>query len=268
MSVSKGVALVTGASRGIGRAIALRLASDGYSLAVNDIPSNLHALNSLKAEIEGIKYNGRNLKATSVIADMREEEQVKEMVEKTVKDLGAVDVMVANAGILQTTTPMVDTSSKDFDQTLAVNIRGVFLCYKYAAKQMIAQHQQRGAPGGNIIGAASVTSKQAWAGASAYSTSKWAVRGLTQASALELAPYGIRVNAYAPGLIETKMVEDYAIVKKIGYSEFVAERSQGIPLRRLGTPGDVADLVSFLVSDRASYITGQSVSVNGGTFFD
>ncbi|KAF4566066.1 hypothetical protein EYR40_002117 [Pleurotus pulmonarius] len=205
MSISKGVALVTGASRGIGRAIALRLARDGYSLALNDIPSNLHGLDSLKSEIENIKYNGHDLKAMSVTADMREEEQVKEMIEKTVKDLGAVDVMVANAGIHQS-MQMVDTSSEDFDKTLAVNIRGVFLCYKYAAIQMIAQHQRRGgAPGGNIIGAASVTSKQAWPGASAYSTSKWAVRGLTQASALELAPYGIRVNAYAPGLIETKM---------------------------------------------------------------
>ncbi|KAF9488919.1 acetoin reductase family protein [Pleurotus eryngii] len=266
MSISKGVALVTGASRGIGRAIALRLAHDGYALAINDIPSNLPILNSVKAEIESITYGGQKTKALSITADVREEEQVKAMVEQTVKDLGAVDVMVANAGILQAMTPMVDTSSKDFDQTLAVNIRGVFLCYKYAAKQMIAQHQQRGgAAGGNIIGASSVTGKQAWPALSAYSASKWAVRGLTQSSALELAPYGIRVNAYAPGFIDTKMVEQVSAGHKREHKQYLAEN---VPLRRMGTPEDVANLVSFLVSDKASYITGQAVSINGGLFFD
>ncbi|KAF4577552.1 hypothetical protein EYR40_003094 [Pleurotus pulmonarius] len=229
MSISKGVALVTGASRGIGRAIALRLANDGYSLALNDIPSNQADLAALAAEIEGIKYGGRNLRAASITGDVTEEDQVQEMVQKTVKDLGAIDVV---------------TSSKDFDDTIAVNVRGVFLCYKYAAKQMIAQHQQRGGTpkGGSIIGASSVTAKQSWPGLSAYSTSKWAVRGLTQASDL--------------------------LWKMEGTKQYLAEEAQTVPLKRMSTPEDVANLVSFLVSDEASYITGQAVSVNGGLFFD
>ncbi|KAL4257859.1 NAD(P)-binding domain superfamily protein [Pleurotus pulmonarius] len=269
MSIHKGVALVTGASRGIGRAIALRLANDGYTIALNDVPSNLPSLTILKNEIESIKYGGQNLRALSVPADMREEEQVKAMVEKTVRDLGTLDVMVANAGLYKSAAPMVDTKSEDFDDTLAVNIRGVFLCYKYAAKQMIAQHTQRGGgAGGTIIGAASVAAKQGLAGLSAYSTSKWAVRGLTQASALELAPYGIRVNAYAPGFTVTKLVEDFAVTSKLDPRKFFADLSQDVPLKRMGAPDDIANLVSFLVSDQASYITGQSVSINGGTFFD
>lgn len=274
MSISKGVALVTGASRGIGRAIALRLAHDGYALALNDTPPNRPGVAAVQAEIEQIKYGGGYAKAVGVLADVTDEEQVREMVRRTVEELGAVDVMVANAGILKARPSLVETSLEDFDETFAVNVRGVFLCYKYAAKQMIAQHQQSlrgGAPtskGGSIIGAASVTSKQAWAGLSAYSASKWAVRGLTQASALELAPYGIRVNAYAPGLVDTKMVEKIAVESNREHTQYIAEESRNIPLKRLGAPDDVANLVSFLVSDRASYITGQSVSVNGGAFFD
>ncbi|KAL4256651.1 NAD(P)-binding domain superfamily protein [Pleurotus pulmonarius] len=265
MSISKGVALVTGASRGIGRAIALRLANDGYSLALNDIPCNLPSLTALADEIGCV-----NVKAVSIAADVAEEEQVQEMIKKTVNDLGSVDVMVANAGILKSTPTLIETSLKDFDDTIAVNVRGVFLCYKYAAKQMIAQHQQRGGTpkGGSIIGASSVTAKQAWAGLSAYSMSKWGVRGLTQASAMELAPYGIRVNAYAPGSIDTKMVEKFAVDNGRDHKEYLAEKAQTVPLKRMGTPEDVANLVSFLVSDQASYITGQAVSVNGGLFFD
>ncbi|KAL4258343.1 NAD(P)-binding domain superfamily protein [Pleurotus pulmonarius] len=279
MSLSKGVALVTGASRGIGRAIALRLAHDGYALALNDTPANRPAVAALKAEIEKIKYGGGGggggyAQAVGVEADVTDEEQVKEMVRKTVEELGSVDVMVANAGILKARPSLVETSMEDFDETFAVNVRGVFLCYKYAAQQMIAQHQKSqrgGAPpprGASIIGAASVTSKQAWAGLSAYSASKWAVRGLTQASALELAPYGIRVNAYAPGLVDTKMVEKIAVESNREHAQYITEESRNIPLKRLGAPDDVADLVSFLVSDKASYITGQSVSINGGAFFD
>ncbi|KAF4577526.1 hypothetical protein EYR40_003065 [Pleurotus pulmonarius] len=242
MSISKGVALVTGASRGIGRAIALRLANDGYSLALNDIPCNLPSLTALADEIGCV-----NVKAVSIAADVAEEEQVQEMIKKTVNDLGSVDVMVANAGILKSTPTLIETSLKDFDDTIAVNVRGVFLCYKYAAKQMIAQHQQRGGTpkGGSIIGASSVTAKQAWAGLSAYSMSKWAVRGLTQAS-----------------------VEKFAVDNGRDHKEYLAEKAQTVPLKRMGTPEDVANLVSFLVSDEASYITGQAVSVNGGLFFD
>ncbi|KAL4257404.1 NAD(P)-binding domain superfamily protein [Pleurotus pulmonarius] len=109
---------------------------------------------------------------------------------------------------------------------------------------------------------------EVWAVLAPYSASKWAVRGLTQASALELAPYGIRVNAYAPGLVDTKMAEKIAVESNREHAQFIAEESRNIPLKRLGAPDDVANLVSFLVSDKAAYITGQSVSVNGGTFFD
>ncbi|KAJ8690913.1 hypothetical protein PTI98_012309 [Pleurotus ostreatus] len=285
MSASKGVALVTGAGRGIGRAIALRLARDGYSLALNDTSPNRAAVAAVQSEIAQITYSGRPAKAVGVPADVTDEGQVQEMVRRTVEELGAVDVLRrgenADEGVVadgreRGHTQGAAESGRDVIGGLRRDVRGErarrlpLLQIRGAADDRAAP-AERGAPastGCSIIGAASVTSKQAWAGLSAYSASKWAVRGLTQASALELAPYGIRVNAYAPGLVDTKMVERIAVESNREHSRYIAEESRNIPLKRLGTPDDVANLVAFLVSDKASYITGQSVSVNGGAFFD
>ncbi|KAF4582440.1 hypothetical protein EYR38_002560 [Pleurotus pulmonarius] len=187
-----GVALVTGAGRGIGRVIALRLAQDGYDVAING--TNRELLETLAEEIRTI---GR--KSTIVCANMKSEEEVRGMIGQAVKDLGGLDVMVANAGIL-IMKPLLDVDAAEWDEIQAVNSRGTFLCYKYAAKQMVAQGR-----GGRIIGASSLAGKQGWPQASAYSASKFAICGLTQVAAIELAEHNITVNAYSPGIIETRM---------------------------------------------------------------
>ncbi|KAL0574633.1 hypothetical protein V5O48_007329 [Marasmius crinis-equi] len=211
-------ALVTGAARGIGRGIALKLAHEGLNIAINDIPAKVDEASGVLKELEGITAltGGR---ASSHLADITSESQVIEMIEGVVKHHGSLDVMVANAGIAQwssliesmhLSTPL-HTSVEEADKIMAVNIRGVFLCYKYAAKQMIAQGR-----GGRIIGASSVAGKQGYASLPMYSASKFAVRGLTQAAgesksfqsaARELGRHKITVNAYAPGCIETDMIE-------------------------------------------------------------
>ncbi|KAJ8509026.1 hypothetical protein ONZ45_g8745 [Pleurotus djamor] len=251
-----GVALITGASRGIGRAVALRLAKDGYDIALNDLRANSKHAESVKEEISRI---GR--RACVVPADVKREEEVIGMVEETVKTLGSLNVMVANAGIVHLAS-IFETSAEVWDEIQAVNGRGVFLCYKYAAKQMIAQGS-----GGRIIGASSVGGKQGSGLMATYCASKFAVRGLTQSVANELAPHGITVNAYAPGPITTAMMGQ--IREMSGNSD---ERHQHeldmVPLRRYGEPEEVAALVSFLASPGAAYITGQSVSINGGRFCD
>ncbi|KAJ3780086.1 hypothetical protein GGU10DRAFT_419232, partial [Lentinula aff. detonsa] len=191
------VALVTGAAQGIGKAIALRLASDGLKIALNDIQSKGDQLESIAEEIK--KSFGSEVYAFP--GDVSEERDVEYMVEAVSKGLGSLDVMVANAGISGPLTPILATSKylcncEQWDDILRVNSKGVFLCYKYAAKQMVAQ----GRSGGRIIGASSVTGKQGMAHTSAYTASKFAVRGLTQVAALEFGQYGITVNAYAPGM--------------------------------------------------------------------
>jgi len=156
---------------------------------------------------------------------------------------------------------VLDTTLEDFERTLSVNARGVFLCYKYAALKMVAQGR-----GGRIIGASSVTGKQGVGGALAYCTSKFAVRGMTQAAAAELAKHKITVNAYAPGLIDTPLVKDVmgSDPTKGDFSNFWND----IPVGRPGTPEDIASLVSYLASEDSSFMTGQSISINGGIFFD
>ncbi|KAI3614185.1 acetoin reductase family protein [Moniliophthora roreri] len=256
-STEKRTALVTGAGRGIGQGIALQLARDGYNVAINDIPSQENQAMQVLKQIEEIGARG-----SLHLADVSDEEQVKRMIDEVVKEHGLLDV-----NIFLTAWPQHIASVEDLDKLMSVNVKGTFLCYKYAGKQMIAQGK-----GGRIIGASSVTGKQVCGTAmemfSVYSASKFAIRGLTQAFARELGPHKITVNAYAPGTILTDMI-DY--VERVTGAEPGAVKAKMATLTCVGyngTPAEIASLVSYLASKEAHFITGQSVSCNGGMFFD
>ncbi|KAI0261213.1 hypothetical protein BC834DRAFT_972813 [Gloeopeniophorella convolvens] len=253
----KGVALVTGASQGIGRSIALRLALDGYDIALNDIPMREAQLATTAAEVAA-----RGRRAHCVLADVSDERQVEAMVGDVVLALGGLDVMVANAGISMMKS-FIDTTADDLDRVLAVNLRGTFLCYKYAAKHMIAQ-----ARGGRIIGACSGTGKQGQASLGAYSASKFGIRALTQCAALEFGKHGITVNAYAPGPVKTAMWDDLEV--GIGSPPGVLEEelSRTAAVGYVAVPDDIAGLVSFLASKESHLITGQAINIDGGRHFD
>ncbi|KAJ8078222.1 hypothetical protein PM082_000428 [Marasmius tenuissimus] len=242
------VAIVTGAAQGLGRSIAARLFQDGFNIAINDIPEKSKQLEEIAREIEGdSRKAGRVLVA---LADVSVESEVKGMVERVVEELGSVDVMVANAGIAPIAS-IHDTSTETLDRVLAVNVRGTFLCYKYASEQMIRQ-----GGGGRIIGASSLAGKRGQGMLSAYSASKFAIRGLTQAAAVELGKHGITVNAYAPGAIVTEMFHSMSDQMKNGLA---ARASLGCH----GTTDDIANFVSYIVSDQAKFITGTSPSMVG-----
>ncbi|KAJ7220747.1 hypothetical protein GGX14DRAFT_540813 [Mycena pura] len=261
---SKGTALVTGAAQGIGRAIALRLANDGFDVAVNDLPSKTADLAKVVAEI---RASGRG--SSAHVANVSDEHQVRRLVETVVLTHGGLDVMVANAG-LATWKSLLDTTAEEWDRTMAVNSRGTFLCYKYAAKQMVQQGR-----GGRIIGACSVAGKIGFPFLATYCASKFAVRGLTQAAAQELGKYRITVNAYAPGAIDSIMLLTISLARIIQYQvSSLAELStkdtamspelwldaqkKVSPLGRLGTANEVESLVSFIASQESQFITGQS----------
>jgi meso-butanediol dehydrogenase/(S,S)-butanediol dehydrogenase/diacetyl reductase len=242
------VALVTGAGQGIGRAISLRLARDGFGVAISDIPRAEDTATAVRREIEAL---GRQ--ATVVLADVTDAAQVSAMVAATVANLGRLDVTVANAGIAKIES-LLDTTPESWDHMFAINVRGVFLTWQAAARQYIAQGS-----GGKLIGAASQVAYRAAGALPAYSASKWAVRGLTQAAAQELAQYGITVNSYAPGVVNTPLWKDTP--------EVFQALVQTIPLGRAQEPSDVADLVSFFASSASDYMTGQTVIMDGGMIF-
>ncbi|KAG5642797.1 hypothetical protein DXG03_002102 [Asterophora parasitica] len=232
----RGVALVTGASKGIGRAIAFRLAKDGFDVGINDLPGSREGLDSLQREI---KAAGRRV--TILVGDVSKQENVEEMVNTVVRDLGQLNVV---------------TEVDEWDQLFAVNARGVFLCYKYAATQMIKQER-----GGRIIGASSVAGRQGTEGLAAYCATKFAVRGITQVAAREWGRHGITVNAYCPGIIETDMLKDLFSGPLSGMNDALKD---ACALGHHGTTADVASLVSYLASKEAHFITGQSIGVDGG----
>ncbi|KAK7043907.1 hypothetical protein VNI00_008073 [Paramarasmius palmivorus] len=266
--MSKGVAIVTGSAQGIGRSIALRLASDGYDVAVNDIAPQKDALERVKSEIES---KGR--KSIIVTADVSKEEEVQGMVDTTVKELGGLDVMVANAGIVMF-KPLIQTTVAEWDRIFSINTRGLMLCYQAAAKQMIAQGR-----GGRIIGACSMAGKKGisrvavtFPAYAAYSATKFAVRAITQSAAAELGKFKITVNAYCPGNIETPMMHSMIpVIAETTGADLETVRKQfenAAVVGYYGQPEDVASLVSYLASPEAHFITGQSLVCDGGVIFD
>ncbi|EJD06819.1 NAD-binding protein [Fomitiporia mediterranea MF3/22] len=189
------VAIVTGAAQGIGYAVAHRLADDGIDIAVNDITSKRDQINIV---VEELRNKGR--RAIAAPGDVSSEVDVISIIEKTVQDLGGVDIMVANAGITQF-CGFLHTSIETYDKILDVNGRGTFLCFKYAALQMIKQGR-----GGRLIAASSFLGKQGAPNLIAYAASKFAVRGIVQTASIELSRHGITANGYAPGSIRTNIV--------------------------------------------------------------
>jgi meso-butanediol dehydrogenase/(S,S)-butanediol dehydrogenase/diacetyl reductase len=248
-------AIVTGAGRGIGRAIALRLAKDGHAVAVNDIDKS--TAESVAAEITAA--GGR---AIAVPADVADRNAVFAMVDRTARELDGVDVMVANAGIAQV-RPILELTSDDLQTIFSVNVFGVVYCMQAAAERMIVQGR-----GGKIINAASIAAHSGFDLLGHYSATKFAVRALTQAGAKELAEHGITVNAYCPGIVGTDMWD--LIDEKLGpylglaKGEALAKYSQLIALGRVQTPEDVAGFVSYLAGPDSDYMTGQSVMIDGG----
>ncbi|KDQ60053.1 hypothetical protein JAAARDRAFT_32431 [Jaapia argillacea MUCL 33604] len=246
------VAIVTGASQGIGRAIALRLANDGLNVVVNDIPSKSSKVDSV---VQDILAKG-TVESFGFCADVSTESGVKGLIEKTVKELGAVDVMIANAGVLSQ-NPIIETTVEDWDRVLGINARGAFLQYKFAAQQMIKQGR-----GGRIIGACSVAGKSGYVGVAAYVASKHAIRGLTETAALEWGPHGIAVNAYCPGPVDTDMIRPPGYKEELGPGALL-EALQLPPGGQVGTVHDIANLVSFLVRPESHFISGQAITICG-----
>ena len=248
------VAWVTGAGRGIGRAISLRLAADGFTVAINDVDTE--TLDAVRQSIHSA--GGRTL---PVPGDITDEDTVRGIVADIVRELGSLDVLVANAGVIHI-GPFLDTTLEDFDRVLNVNVRGVFVCGREAGGQMIAQG------GGKIINASSIGGRRGGSDQLAYSASKFAVIGMTQCMAKELAPYGITVNAYCPGIVDTRMWDHIDTVRSeaMGMEKGAAREAmvKTIPLGRQERPEDVANLVSFLASADSDYITGQAINVCGG----
>lgn len=237
-------ALVTGASRGIGRAIALALAAEGADVAVNYAGSEA-AAKEVAAEIEAM---GR--KAFVIQVDVASHEASTAMVDAVVKEFGRIDILVNNAGITRDGL-LMRMKEEDWDAVLTTNLKGVFNCTKSAVKYMMKQKS------GRIVNISSVVGLMGNAGQANYAAAKAGVIGFTKATAKEVAARGINVNAVAPGFIKTDMTS--VLSEKV-----VENLIAGIPLSRLGESEDIAKAVVFLVSDDANYITGQTLHVDGG----
>jgi len=238
------VALITGASRGIGLAIAVKLASQGYNLALNYVGSE----EEIRPALETL--SSYDVEVSTHQTDVSDFSQVQDMIANVIDHHKQIDVLVNNAGITKDNLLMRMTE-EEFDAVINVNLKGAFNCIRHITRPMLKQRY------GSIINISSVSGVSGNAGQANYSASKAGLIGLTKTTAKELSSRNIRVNAIAPGFIETKMTDDL--------NEKVKEAMlKGIPLNRYGKPEDVANLVAFLASDESSYITGQVINLDGG----
>jgi 3-oxoacyl-[acyl-carrier protein] reductase len=244
MNLEGKAALVTGASRGIGKEIALELARQGANVAVNFSGSEAKA----NEVVDEIKALGRE--AFAVKCDVSNSEEVAAMVKDTIDNFGKLDILVNNAGITRDNL-LMRMKEEEWDDVININLKGVFLCTKAVTRQMMKQRQ------GRIINIASVVGVSGNPGQANYVAAKAGVIGLTKTAAKELASRNITVNAVAPGFITTDMTDKLS-------EEVKAEMLKQIPLARLGEPKDIAKITAFIASDDSAYMTGQTLNVNGG----
>ncbi len=242
------VAIITGARRGMGRAHALVLAKAGAKVVVSDISQE-----ECELVVKEIEKNGGE--ALAIKCDVSKKEEVDKMIETTVKKWGKIDILVNNAGICQFKS-FLEMTEAEWDKTITINLKGYFLCAQAAAKEMVRQKS------GVIVNIASVAMGQIGVGfpnLTHYCASKGGIAGMSEAMAIELAPYNIRVNVVSPGAIDTPMIDP--IKQDKASMEGILGR---VPLRRVGKPEEVANVVLFLASDESSYMTGSIVVVDGG----
>ncbi|KAF9021652.1 NAD(P)-binding protein, partial [Hymenopellis radicata] len=250
-------------AQGIGKAIALRLAQDGFNVALNDLPTKEDQLQVVLKEITSI---GRE--CTIVVADISSEEQVEGMIDNTVHALGSLDVMVANGAPFCQGVSLIVISVEDWDRTFSVNCRGTFLCYRHAAAQMIKQGR-----GGRIIGASSVIGKQGMPMMGAYCSTKFGIRGLTQVAAQEFGKHGITVNAYAPGIsvgvLPNGIEGVLALVRAIAFNVngmliTALQIKERTAVGFMGEPADIANFVGYMASPESRFVTGKYSTASVG----